>query len=187
MVDSGDVTPTQKRKRQRTSPEQLDLLEQLFQTNTTPNQQMRLQLESDLGMSARRIQIWFQNKRAKVLHFYGYFLKSAKVRRGKSKNDSPLNQEQDVSDSPQQQPEKPHIDHESSTGTLSPSSSPSQDLLSPRGSPPCDPSPALLASSSPLQPAHHPVIPPLPTLEQQGLLIVNPLAKFTRDISEKKL
>eukprot|EP00727_Mastigamoeba_balamuthi_P010000 m51a1_g5622 putative homeobox transcription factor (240) ;mRNA; r:776638-777618 len=55
-----------KRKRQRTSPEQLDLLEQMFEQNTMPNQQTRLTLAAQLGMSARRIQIWFQNKRAKV-------------------------------------------------------------------------------------------------------------------------
>ncbi|KAH3760498.1 mating-type protein A1 [Pelomyxa schiedti] len=62
------TTPTScfKPKRQRTSPEQLDLLEQIFQTNTMPNQQTRMHLAAELGMSTRRIQIWFQNKRAKV-------------------------------------------------------------------------------------------------------------------------
>jgi len=53
-------------KRQRTSPEQLDMLEQMFQTNSMPNQQTRAHLAAELGMSSRRIQIWFQNKRAKV-------------------------------------------------------------------------------------------------------------------------
>eukprot|EP01105_Mastigella_eilhardi_P003144 TRINITY_DN13_c1_g1_i1.p1 TRINITY_DN13_c1_g1~~TRINITY_DN13_c1_g1_i1.p1 ORF type:complete len:336 (+),score=80.07 TRINITY_DN13_c1_g1_i1:223-1230(+) len=55
-----------RRRRLRTSPEQLDLLEQVFQTNSMPNQQTRALLASELGMSPRRVQIWFQNKRAKV-------------------------------------------------------------------------------------------------------------------------
>jgi hypothetical protein len=55
-----------KKKRQRTSPDQLAILEQIFQTDKMPNQQTRVQLADQLGMSSRRVQIWFQNKRAKV-------------------------------------------------------------------------------------------------------------------------
>jgi len=55
-----------KKKRQRTSPDQLAILEQIFQTDKMPNQQTRVQLAGQLGMSSRRVQIWFQNKRAKV-------------------------------------------------------------------------------------------------------------------------
>jgi len=62
--DDGD--PLNKKKRQRTSPDQLAILEQIFQTDKMPNQQTRVQLADQLGMSSRRVQIWFQNKRAKV-------------------------------------------------------------------------------------------------------------------------
>jgi len=55
-----------KKKRQRTSPDQLEILERIFQTDKMPNQQTRVQLADQLGMSSRRVQIWFQNKRAKV-------------------------------------------------------------------------------------------------------------------------
>jgi len=55
-----------KKKRQRTNPDQLAILEQIFQTDKMPNQQTRVQLADQLGMSSRRVQIWFQNKRAKV-------------------------------------------------------------------------------------------------------------------------
>lgn len=55
-----------KKKRQRTSPDQLAILEQIFQTDKMPNQQTRVHLADQLGMSSRRVQIWFQNKRAKV-------------------------------------------------------------------------------------------------------------------------
>lgn len=55
-----------KKKRQRTSPDQLAILEQIFQTDKMPSQQTRVHLADQLGMSSRRVQIWFQNKRAKV-------------------------------------------------------------------------------------------------------------------------
>jgi len=55
-----------KKKRQRTSPDQLAILEEIFQTDKMPNQQTRVHLADKLGMSSRRVQIWFQNKRAKV-------------------------------------------------------------------------------------------------------------------------
>jgi len=55
-----------KKKRQRTSPDQLAILEQIFTTDKMPNQQTRVHLADQLGMSSRRVQIWFQNKRAKV-------------------------------------------------------------------------------------------------------------------------
>lgn len=55
-----------KRKRQRTSPEQLSILEQMFKGNRTPDYETRTRLSKQLGMTPRRIQIWFQNKRAKM-------------------------------------------------------------------------------------------------------------------------
>lgn len=62
----GFPDPHNKKKRQRTSPDQLAILEQIFQTDKMPSQQTRVQLADQLGMSSRRVQIWFQNKRAKV-------------------------------------------------------------------------------------------------------------------------
>lgn len=61
-----DQDNNNKKKRQRTSPDQLAILEQIFQTDKMPSQQTRVQLADQLGMSSRRVQIWFQNKRAKV-------------------------------------------------------------------------------------------------------------------------
>lgn len=64
--DDRDDDMLNKKKRQRTSPDQLAILEQIFQTDKMPNQQTRVHLADQLGMSSRRVQIWFQNKRAKV-------------------------------------------------------------------------------------------------------------------------
>lgn len=58
-------TPTP-RKRTRATPEQLAVLEKTFSTNPTPNSRVREQLAHELGMPDRSIQIWFQNRRAKV-------------------------------------------------------------------------------------------------------------------------
>ncbi|KAI8346896.1 hypothetical protein EDC96DRAFT_468244 [Choanephora cucurbitarum] len=54
------------RKRTRATPEQLAILEKSFDLNPSPNSRVREQLSRELGMSERSIQIWFQNRRAKV-------------------------------------------------------------------------------------------------------------------------
>lgn len=54
------------RKRTRATPEQLAVLEKTFNVNPSPNNRVREQLSRELGMSERSIQIWFQNRRAKV-------------------------------------------------------------------------------------------------------------------------
>ncbi|KAG1461375.1 hypothetical protein G6F46_004010 [Rhizopus delemar] len=54
------------RKRTRTTPEQLAVLEKSFSLNPSPNSRTREQLSIQLGMPERSIQIWFQNRRAKV-------------------------------------------------------------------------------------------------------------------------
>eukprot|EP01112_Ceratiomyxa_fruticulosa_P022866 TRINITY_DN8514_c0_g1_i1.p1 TRINITY_DN8514_c0_g1~~TRINITY_DN8514_c0_g1_i1.p1 ORF type:complete len:686 (-),score=192.08 TRINITY_DN8514_c0_g1_i1:314-2068(-) len=61
-----DDSQSEKPKRHRTSPEQLSLLEYVFHTEQMPSQALRQQIAERLGMTSRRVQIWFQNKRAKV-------------------------------------------------------------------------------------------------------------------------
>eukprot|EP01088_Endostelium_zonatum_P004263 TRINITY_DN15471_c0_g1_i1.p1 TRINITY_DN15471_c0_g1~~TRINITY_DN15471_c0_g1_i1.p1 ORF type:complete len:350 (-),score=96.41 TRINITY_DN15471_c0_g1_i1:152-1201(-) len=53
-------------KRKRKSPGQLELLETEFAQNPMPNKEVREQLGMVLGLSNRQVQIWFQNRRAKV-------------------------------------------------------------------------------------------------------------------------
>lgn len=53
-------------KRNRASWQQRILLERVFQSNQYPNQAVRNQLAQQLGMSPRKIQIWFQNRRTKA-------------------------------------------------------------------------------------------------------------------------
>ncbi|KAI8637929.1 hypothetical protein BD408DRAFT_436533 [Parasitella parasitica] len=54
------------RKRTRATPEQLAVLEKTFNVHPSPNNRVREQLSRELGMTERSIQIWFQNRRAKV-------------------------------------------------------------------------------------------------------------------------
>ncbi|KAI9315969.1 homeobox domain-containing protein, partial [Dichotomocladium elegans] len=56
------------RKRTRATAEQLAVLEDTFAVNISPNAKLRKQLSERLLMSERSIQIWFQNRRAKVKH-----------------------------------------------------------------------------------------------------------------------
>ncbi|KAG9305052.1 hypothetical protein G9A89_007455 [Geosiphon pyriformis] len=59
-------TPTNNKKRTRATPEQLAILEETFKTNTSPNSKVREALAEKVNMSERSIQIWFQNRRAKM-------------------------------------------------------------------------------------------------------------------------
>ncbi|KAI8975033.1 hypothetical protein BDF20DRAFT_836473 [Mycotypha africana] len=56
------------RKRTRATADQLSVLEDTFAVNVSPNSKLRKQLAEQLNMSERSIQIWFQNRRAKVKH-----------------------------------------------------------------------------------------------------------------------
>jgi len=56
---------SQPRKRQRTTPEQLEVLEKVYENEKLPNSDLRKELAIQLGMTPRRVQVWFQNKRAK--------------------------------------------------------------------------------------------------------------------------
>ncbi|KAJ3003201.1 hypothetical protein HKX48_001875 [Thoreauomyces humboldtii] len=58
------TTPTKKRARATT--EQLAILEDVFLTQTSPNAKLREILAARVNMTERSIQIWFQNRRAKV-------------------------------------------------------------------------------------------------------------------------
>jgi hypothetical protein len=54
-----------KKKRTRTTPEQLRILQKAFSADSMPNSSARLTLAKKLGMNARAVQVWFQNRRAK--------------------------------------------------------------------------------------------------------------------------
>ena len=54
------------RKRHRTDVNQLKRLEEVYQYDSNPNQELRAELSKESGMSVRQIQVWFQNRRAKT-------------------------------------------------------------------------------------------------------------------------
>lgn len=55
-----------KLKRHRASWQQKMVLEKVFQTSQYPDLAMRTQLSQQIGMSPRKVQIWFQNRRTKA-------------------------------------------------------------------------------------------------------------------------
>ncbi|KAI8883697.1 hypothetical protein K501DRAFT_218943 [Backusella circina FSU 941] len=55
-----------KPKRKRITPYQLNVLMELFKKNDTPNYQLREATALKLSMTNREVQVWFQNRRAKV-------------------------------------------------------------------------------------------------------------------------
>ncbi|SCZ90318.1 BZ3500_MvSof-1268-A1-R1_Chr1-3g01913 [Microbotryum saponariae] len=55
-----------KQKRKRIMPEQLEHLCELFDRTDSPTYDMREQVAVKVGMTNREVQVWFQNRRAKV-------------------------------------------------------------------------------------------------------------------------
>ncbi|KAJ8522438.1 hypothetical protein ONZ45_g945 [Pleurotus djamor] len=58
-------TPNEVKHRKRTTGAQLKVLENIFKHDTKPNASLRKELASQLDMTARGVQVWFQNRRAK--------------------------------------------------------------------------------------------------------------------------
>ncbi|KAG2187794.1 hypothetical protein INT44_005484 [Umbelopsis vinacea] len=61
-----DDQPAKKAKRKRITPEQLVDLLALFEKTDTPSFEVREKLANQLNMTNREVQVWFQNRRAKV-------------------------------------------------------------------------------------------------------------------------
>ncbi|KAI7901645.1 homeobox domain-containing protein [Cokeromyces recurvatus] len=55
-----------KPKRKRITPEQFCLLTESFKQTDTPNHELREKLAKSLNMTNREVQVWFQNRRAKI-------------------------------------------------------------------------------------------------------------------------
>ncbi|KAJ2272224.1 hypothetical protein IW139_001603 [Coemansia sp. RSA 353] len=68
--DEGNITPepynSQNKKRTRLRPEQTRKLLEVFAKITKPDSEARKSLGTQLGMNPRAVQIWFQNRRAKM-------------------------------------------------------------------------------------------------------------------------
>jgi hypothetical protein len=63
--DDDDEEISHPKKRQRTTPEQLEVLEKVYEKEKLPGSDLRKELALKLKMTPRRVQVWFQNKRAK--------------------------------------------------------------------------------------------------------------------------
>eukprot|EP01124_Arcella_intermedia_P023499 TRINITY_DN3747_c0_g2_i1.p1 TRINITY_DN3747_c0_g2~~TRINITY_DN3747_c0_g2_i1.p1 ORF type:complete len:252 (+),score=55.01 TRINITY_DN3747_c0_g2_i1:258-1013(+) len=61
----GDKDKYDSKKRMRTTPQQLRILEKTYEKEKIPSLTLREELAAQLGMTPRRVQVWFQNKRAK--------------------------------------------------------------------------------------------------------------------------
>lgn len=58
-----DNAPLARRKRRRTSAQELNILQLSFEKNATPDKATRIELADRCHMSEKAVQIWFQNKR----------------------------------------------------------------------------------------------------------------------------
>lgn len=64
---SGDASRDRRGKRKRTTSSQLDILVSSFAQSDSPSYETREELASRCDMTLREVQVWFQNRRAKVL------------------------------------------------------------------------------------------------------------------------
>ncbi|KAJ3099108.1 hypothetical protein HDU96_010824 [Phlyctochytrium bullatum] len=63
-IDRDENLP--KKRRLKTSGDQLTVLQEAFEKNPKPSSAVRNELAERLGMSSRAVQVWFQNRRAKL-------------------------------------------------------------------------------------------------------------------------
>ena len=66
MEDTRSFEDPHKKKRNRATPEQVAVLESFFYSTPCPNSKQREDLASQISMPERSVQIWFQNRRAKM-------------------------------------------------------------------------------------------------------------------------
>ncbi|SCV69749.1 BQ2448_1143 [Microbotryum intermedium] len=64
--DPANYDPLRVKHRRRTSPQQLKVLEHHFGRNPKPDVNVRKALSEQLEMTPREVQVWFQNRRAKI-------------------------------------------------------------------------------------------------------------------------
>nr|ODN89367.1 hypothetical protein L203_02075 [Cryptococcus depauperatus CBS 7841] len=68
LLDVGPMgaAGAQVKHRRRTTPEQLKVLEFWYELHPKPDNELRERLAAQLGMTKRNVQVWFQNRRAKM-------------------------------------------------------------------------------------------------------------------------
>lgn len=78
--------PFEVKHRKRTSKHQFKILERAFQENCKPSTQIRRDLAIKLGMTMRGVQVWFQNRRAKLKNIPKDMISNTKDIDPKNKN-----------------------------------------------------------------------------------------------------
>lgn len=73
--------------RKRTSKKQLEVLEKTFETCIRPDSKLRKKLGDQLNMTPRAVQIWFQNRRAKIKKITGEYKIKKKIDKKTVTND----------------------------------------------------------------------------------------------------
>ncbi|KAL1725874.1 hypothetical protein EV714DRAFT_277106 [Schizophyllum commune] len=119
--------PNEVKHRRRTTSAQLKVLEGIFKTETKPNAALRNKLAVQLEMTARGVQVWFQNRRAKEK------LKASKASKAKEEKSNA-----DKADASPPSPSNP-LTGDSSSSTTTPAAEESKSDQSAATTPPTTP------------------------------------------------
>ncbi|KAJ2359006.1 hypothetical protein IWW50_000066 [Coemansia erecta] len=89
-----------KGKRKRASPQQLEVLNEVFASTSFPSTEMRNRLARQLGMTPRTVQIWFQNKRQASRQRDGHHSRNTKSMASSTANVNSFERQYSKSQSP---------------------------------------------------------------------------------------
>ncbi|KAI5950117.1 YOX1 [Candida jiufengensis] len=96
-----DNAPLARRKRRRTSPHELNILNKQFEIGSTPNKLRRIEIANKVQMTEKAVQIWFQNKRQSLRKNFNYEKEVCEL----PMTNIPINQQQELLQQQQHQEE----------------------------------------------------------------------------------
>ncbi|CAO3611947.1 unnamed protein product [Cunninghamella blakesleeana] len=171
-IKKHEVSSSNRPKRKRISPDQFRTLSDFFNETDTPNHELRDKISKLLNMTNREVQVWFQNRRAKV-------------------NRIKLQEQQKLKEEYFRQGINLYH-HNNNNNYLSSSSSDHILLTSPPQSPPslksstqfCD-SPTSTVVSSPT--SHYPPIPNFPSYNMSPIDILATAAEYVQKCDQEKI
>jgi hypothetical protein len=175
------VEGEKKRKRSKTTPDQLRILMEEFQREPMPNANTRQTLAARLSMTPRSVQIWFQNMRAKVKKANA--MSGSAPGEGNKNNCPPLTDPAHESDGPARKRQRTVTGEEDNNCSNNNNNSKKMDVEQKQPQPQArrssiTGSSSVVIPSATKLPAHVPLAPAKSTQQQPIKIAANPQSAF---------